>query len=83
MNVHKRCQDNVANTCGINPRHMADILSEMVSKTQIFFLLVIIEFMFQLQTFTTSDDFFFNCFDKNKLQNRKKKLEKNYLILMK
>jgi len=29
MNVHKRCQDNVANTCGINPRHMADILSEM------------------------------------------------------
>jgi hypothetical protein len=31
MNVHKRCKENVANTCGINPRHMADILQEMVS----------------------------------------------------
>lgn len=29
MNVHKRCKENVANTCGINPRHMADILQEM------------------------------------------------------
>jgi hypothetical protein len=32
MNVHKRCKENVANTCGINPRHMADILQEMVSR---------------------------------------------------
>ena len=31
MNVHKRCKENVANTCGINPRHMADLLQEMVS----------------------------------------------------
>eukprot|EP00090_Calanus_glacialis_P010800 TRINITY_DN1926_c0_g2_i1.p1 TRINITY_DN1926_c0_g2~~TRINITY_DN1926_c0_g2_i1.p1 ORF type:complete len:750 (+),score=136.45 TRINITY_DN1926_c0_g2_i1:140-2389(+) len=29
MNVHKRCKDNVANTCGINPRLMADILQDM------------------------------------------------------
>ena len=29
MNVHKRCKDNVANTCGINPRQMADILADM------------------------------------------------------
>ena len=29
MNVHKRCKDNVANTCGINPRLMADILRDM------------------------------------------------------
>jgi len=29
MNVHKRCKDNVANTCGINPRLMADILHDM------------------------------------------------------
>ena len=31
MNVHKRCKQNVANTCGINPKHMADLLQEMVS----------------------------------------------------
>ena len=29
MNVHKRCKANVANTCGINPRLMADILHDM------------------------------------------------------
>jgi len=29
MNVHKRCKDLVANTCGLNPRMMADILSDM------------------------------------------------------
>ena len=29
MNVHKRCKGNVANTCGINPRLMADILADM------------------------------------------------------
>ena len=29
MNVHKRCKGNVANTCGINPRLMADILHDM------------------------------------------------------
>ena len=30
MNVHKRCKDLVANTCGVNPRLMADILHDMV-----------------------------------------------------
>lgn len=29
MNVHKRCQKNVANNCGINTRQMADILMAM------------------------------------------------------
>ncbi|XP_023215923.1 calcium-independent protein kinase C-like isoform X4 [Centruroides sculpturatus] len=29
MNVHKRCQKNVANNCGINPKQMAEILSVM------------------------------------------------------
>lgn len=29
MNVHKRCQKNVANTCGINTRQMAEILNEL------------------------------------------------------
>ncbi|KAI5634567.1 phorbol esters/diacylglycerol binding domain (C1 domain) domain-containing protein [Phthorimaea operculella] len=29
MNVHKRCQKNVANNCGINTKAMAEILSEM------------------------------------------------------
>lgn len=29
MNVHKRCQKNVANNCGINTRDMAQILQEM------------------------------------------------------
>ncbi|CAG9127920.1 unnamed protein product [Plutella xylostella] len=29
MNVHKRCQKNVANNCGINTKMMAEILSEM------------------------------------------------------
>ncbi|CAN7999322.1 unnamed protein product [Ixodes hexagonus] len=29
MNVHKRCQKNVANNCGINPKQMAEILSAM------------------------------------------------------
>ncbi|XP_022709465.1 calcium-independent protein kinase C-like isoform X2 [Varroa jacobsoni] len=29
MNVHKRCQKNVANNCGINPKQMAEILQAM------------------------------------------------------
>lgn len=29
MNVHKRCQKNVANNCGINTKQMAAILNEM------------------------------------------------------
>ncbi|XP_022090552.1 protein kinase C epsilon type-like isoform X1 [Acanthaster planci] len=29
MNVHKRCDKNVAPNCGINPKRMAEILSEM------------------------------------------------------
>ena len=29
MNVHKRCQKNVANNCGINPKQMAEILSAL------------------------------------------------------
>lgn len=29
LNVHKRCQKNVANNCGINTKQMAEILSEM------------------------------------------------------
>ena len=29
LNVHRRCQKNVANNCGINTRDMAQILQEM------------------------------------------------------
>ncbi|KAG8286516.1 hypothetical protein J6590_057601, partial [Homalodisca vitripennis] len=29
MNVHKRCQRNVANNCGVNTKQMAEILSTM------------------------------------------------------
>lgn len=29
MNVHKRCQKNVANTCGVNSKEMALILSQI------------------------------------------------------
>lgn len=29
LNVHKRCQKNVANNCGIDTRNMAQILQEM------------------------------------------------------
>lgn len=29
MNVHKRCQKNVANNCGINTKEMAQILAAM------------------------------------------------------
>ncbi|XP_074027299.1 protein kinase C [Leptinotarsa decemlineata] len=29
LNVHKRCQKNVANNCGINTKQMAEILSQM------------------------------------------------------
>ncbi|ERL93722.1 hypothetical protein D910_11009 [Dendroctonus ponderosae] len=29
LNVHKRCQKNVANNCGINTKQMAEILSEI------------------------------------------------------
>ena len=29
MNVHKRCEKNVANNCGINTRDMAQILQEL------------------------------------------------------
>ena len=29
INVHKRCQTNVANNCGINTGQLAEILNEM------------------------------------------------------
>ena len=29
MNIHKRCEKNVANDCGINKRDMANVLSEL------------------------------------------------------
>ena len=29
MNVHKRCQKNVANNCGINPKQIALLLKEL------------------------------------------------------
>ena len=29
INVHKRCQSNVANNCGINTGQLAEILNEM------------------------------------------------------
>ena len=29
LNVHKRCQKNVANNCGINTRDLAQILQEL------------------------------------------------------
>lgn len=29
MNIHRRCQDNVANNCGINTKQLAEILNEM------------------------------------------------------
>uniref|UniRef100_T1GX81 protein kinase C n=1 Tax=Megaselia scalaris TaxID=36166 RepID=T1GX81_MEGSC len=29
MNVHKRCQKNVSNTCGINTKQMAEILNQL------------------------------------------------------
>lgn len=29
MNIHKRCQKNVANNCGINTRQMAEILGQI------------------------------------------------------
>lgn len=29
MNVHKRCQKNVSNTCGINTKQMAETLKEL------------------------------------------------------
>lgn len=29
MNVHKRCQKNVANNCGINPKQVALLLQEL------------------------------------------------------
>lgn len=29
MNIHRRCQENVANNCGINTKQLADILNEM------------------------------------------------------
>ena len=29
MNVHKRCQKNVANNCGINPKQLAETLMAM------------------------------------------------------
>ena len=37
MNVHKRCKDLVANTCGVNPRLMADILRDMVAIIKLHF----------------------------------------------
>lgn len=29
MNIHRRCQENVANNCGINTKQLAEILNEM------------------------------------------------------
>lgn len=29
LNVHKRCQKNVANNCGINTKQMAEILTQI------------------------------------------------------
>jgi len=29
MNVHKRCQKNVANNCGINTKDMAAVLNQL------------------------------------------------------
>ena len=29
MNIHKRCQKNVANNCGINPKQIALLLQEL------------------------------------------------------
>lgn len=29
MNIHKRCQQNVANNCGIDTKQMAEILAAM------------------------------------------------------
>ena len=29
MNLHKRCQKNVANNCGINPKQIALILQQL------------------------------------------------------
>ena len=41
MNVHKRCKELVANTCGVNPRLMADILHDMVTIHKHFLGLII------------------------------------------
>lgn len=35
MNVHKRCQKNVANNCGINTKEMAEILNAIGVNTKI------------------------------------------------
>lgn len=29
MNIHRRCQENVANNCGINTKQLAELLTEM------------------------------------------------------
>lgn len=29
MNVHKRCQKNVANNCGLNTKQLAEIMSKI------------------------------------------------------
>lgn len=34
MNVHKRCQKNVANSCGINTKQMAEILAAIGISTK-------------------------------------------------
>ena len=37
MNIHKRCEKNVANNCGINTRDMAQVMQEMgISGDKIF-----------------------------------------------
>ena len=35
MNVHKRCQKNIANNCGINTKEMAEILNSIGVNTKI------------------------------------------------
>ena len=34
MNVHKRCQKNVANNCGINVKQLSEILADMGIRPQ-------------------------------------------------
>jgi novel protein kinase C epsilon type len=33
MNIHRRCEENVANNCGINTKQLAEMLNEMDKST--------------------------------------------------
>ena len=57
MNVHKRCQKNVANNCGINPNQIALLLEELrisdnnnvpVKPKAVRFIILLIYFSFDL-----------------------------------